>query len=164
MPKLVMEKIGTIKSRKGFSLMELMIVIVIIGILSAGALVIFGGKGEQAKQAATKGMFNEMSTYLGVEMMGCSMGETKTMNDNLTCSGRTAATVVAAMVTSMTNDQMNPYELDKSAVTSGGNNTSDSDAGFIRLSVSGTNIVVKVCHTKPCGTAANKTEKNIPFQ
>ena len=72
--------------------------------------------------------------------------------------------VIAAMVAAMTNDQMNPYELDKSAVTSGGNNTADTDAGFIRLSVSGVNINVKVCHTKPCSEAANKTDKNIPFQ
>ena len=144
--------------------MELMIVIVIIGILAAGSLVIFGGKGEQAKQASTKDMFGKMTTYLGVEMMGCSMGETKTMNDNLTCSGRTAPLVIVAMVKSMENDQMNPYELDKSAVTNGGNNTSDSDAGFIRLSVSGTKINVKVCHSKPCSEAANKTDKNIPFQ
>ena len=160
----MLTKMEKLRSKKGFSLMELMIVIVIIGILAAGALVIFGDKSEEAKQASTKKMFGEMATYLGVEMMSCSMGQSKTMNGNLTCSGRTASSVITAMVAAMDNDQMNPYELDKSAVTSGGNNTADTDAGFIRLSVSGVNIVIKTCHTKPCGTAANKNEKSIPFQ
>ena len=160
----MLKKIEKLRNKKGFSLMELMIVIVIIGILAAGSLIIFGDKGEKAKQASTKDMFGKMATFLGVEMMSCSTGDTTTMNGNLTCAGRTANSVITAMVTSMDGDQMNPYELDKSAVTSGGNNTADTDAGFIRLSVSGVNIVIKTCHTKPCSTAANKNEKSIPFQ
>ena len=160
----MLAKVEKLRSKKGFSLMELMIVIVIIGILAAGSLIIFGDKGEKAKQASTKDMFGKMATYLGVEMMSCSMAETTTMNGNLTCAGRTANSVITAMVTSMDGDQMNPYELDKSAVTSGGNNTADTDAGFIRLSVSGVNIDIKTCHTKPCSAAANKSLKQIAFQ
>ena len=92
------------------------------------------------------------------------MGQATTMNNNLTCAGRTASSVISAMVTAMDGDQMNPYQLDKSAVTSGGNNTADTDVGFIRLSVSGVNIDIKTCHTKPCSAAANKSEKSIAFQ
>ena len=43
-----------IKKPRGFSLMELMIVIVIIGILAAGSLIIFGDKTESAKIAMAK--------------------------------------------------------------------------------------------------------------
>ncbi len=39
---------------KGFTLMELMIVIVIIGILSAIGMVMFGGQSEKAKIAVVK--------------------------------------------------------------------------------------------------------------
>ena len=49
----MLTKIEKLRNKKGFSLMELMIVIVIIGILAAGSLIIFGDKGEKAKQAST---------------------------------------------------------------------------------------------------------------
>ena len=151
-------------NHRAFTLMELMIVIVIIGILSAVGMVMFGGQAEKAKIAATKSIQKQVTTYITIEMMNCSMGDTTTMGGSLTCSGRTAASVVSAAVTSQANEHQNPYEGDKSAVTSGGNNTADSDAGYIRLSVSGTNIIAKSCHTKACGTAANRDEKSIAFQ
>jgi len=90
------------------------------------------------------------------------MGETTAMDGNLTCSGRTADSVIAAAVIAK-DDVMNAYETDKQAVTSGGTNTSDSDAGYIRLSVSGKNIIIKTCHTKPCLTK-NQSSKTIAFQ
>ena len=39
---------------KGFSLMELMIVIVLIGILSASGIIFFGSRAEQARIEAAK--------------------------------------------------------------------------------------------------------------
>ena len=151
-------------SQKAFTLMELMIVIVIIGILSAVGMVMFGGQAEKAKAASTKSIQKQIVTYITVEMMNCNMGETKTMSDNLTCSGRTAASVVAAAVNAQKDEHDNPFATDNSAVTSGGNNTADTDAGYIRLSVSGTNIVAKSCNTLPCSTASNREEKSIAFQ
>ena len=62
------------------------------------------------------------------------------------------------------DEHKNPFDTDKAAVTSGGSNTADADAGYIRLSVSGQNIIAKSCHTTPCSTAANKDEKSIAFQ
>ena len=46
MKKIILQKVTV---RCGFSLMELRIVIVIIGILAAGSLIVFGDKGEKAK-------------------------------------------------------------------------------------------------------------------
>jgi|ETNmetMinimDraft_16_1059900.scaffolds.fasta_scaffold191100_1 prepilin-type N-terminal cleavage/methylation domain-containing protein len=152
------------KFLKAFTLMELMVVVVIIGILAAVGSAMFRGPTDKAMMNSTKAIDKQMTTYITVEMMNCSMGETTTMNGNLTCSGRSAASVVAAAVTSQANEQKNPFENDKAAVTSGGNNTAESDAGYIRLSVSGTDIVVKSCHTKPCDTVAMRQEKKIPFQ
>ena len=103
--------------------MELMIVIVIIGILAAVGMVTCGGQAGKAKIAATKSIHKQVVTYITVEMMNCSMGETKTMANNLTCQGRTAASVVAAAVNAQKTEHENPYQQDQAAVRSGGNNT-----------------------------------------
>ena len=144
--------------------MELMIVIVIIGILSAVGMVMFGGQAAKAKTAATKSIQKQLVTYITIEMMNCSMGETTTMGGSLTCSGRTPASVVTATVASQAGEHDNPYQTTTAAVTSGGNNTATGDAGFIRLSVSGQNIIVKSCHTEPCSAAGERQEKSIAFQ
>ena len=144
--------------------MELMIVIVIIGILSTVGMVMFGGQAKKAKIASTKAIHKQVVTYMTIEMMNCSMGDTTTMGGSLTCSGRTPASVVSATVTSQANEHENPYNNAVAAVTSGGSNTATSDAGFIRLSVSGQNIIAKSCHTDPCSAAKERDEKTIAFQ
>ena len=152
------------KFKRAFTLMELMIVIVIIGILSAVGMVMFGGQAAKAKTAATKSIQKQLVTYITIEMMNCSMGETTTMGGSLTCSGRTPASVVAAAVTAQAGEHNNPYQTTVAAVTSGGANTATGDAGFIRLSVSGQNIIAKSCHTQPCSAADERDEKTIAFQ
>ena len=49
--------------QRAFTLMELMIVIVIIGILSAIGMVMFGGQAEKAKIAAVKTNFKMVKNY-----------------------------------------------------------------------------------------------------
>ena len=151
-------------NHRAFTLMELMIVIVIIGILSAVGMVMFGGQAEKAKINSTKAIHKQVVTYITVEMMNCSMGDTTTMGGSLTCSGRTPTSVVAAAVTAQAGEHENPYQVGTAAVTSGGANTASSDAGFIRLSVSGQNIIAKSCHTQPCSAAGERDEKTIAFQ
>ena len=152
------------KFKRAFTLMELMIVIVIIGILATVGMVMFGGQAEKAKIASTKSIHKQVTTYITVEMMNCSMGDEKTMGGSLTCSGRTPASVVAATVTAQAGEHENPYQVGTAAVTSGGANTATGDAGFIRLSVSGQNIIAKSCHTQPCSAAGERNEKTIAFQ
>ena len=153
-----------IKFKRAFTLMELMIVIVIIGILATVGMVMFGGQAEKAKIASTKSIHKQVVTYITVEMMNCSMGDTTTMGGNLTCSGRTPTSVVAAAVKAQAGEHNNPYQTTVAAVTSGGANTATGDAGFIRLSVSGQNIIAKSCHTQPCSAADERDEKTIAFQ
>ena len=140
------------------------IILFVIAVLLDKAIV-FPGKNlprPTVKSEATKKGYSKMVAYITVEMMSCSIGETTTMSGNLTCHGRTADSVIAAAVIAK-DDVMNAYETDKQAVTSGGTNTSDSDVGYIRLSVSGENIIIKTCHKKPCLTK-NQSSKTIAFQ
>ena len=160
----MMKKNLKLLKTKAFSLIELMVVIVIIGILAIGYVKLFGTGSTKAMEAKSKDGFSKIVEYISVEMLACNMGETSTMGGKLTCLNRTAATVVAATVDASKDVQMNPYIQDNSAVTSGGNNTADSDAGYIRLSVSGTNIVAKTCHTKSCSESKNQRSETIALQ
>ena len=54
-------------NHRAFSLMELMIVIVIIGILAAGSLIIFGDKSEKAKINTSKANLKTISKWLAAE-------------------------------------------------------------------------------------------------
>ena len=60
--------------QKAFTLMELMIVIVIIGILAAVGMVTFGGQAEKAKIAATKANHKMITKMTAVKNMTCTAG------------------------------------------------------------------------------------------
>ena len=59
--------------------MELMIVIVIIGILSAVGMVMFGGQAEKAKIAVVKSNLKMVTKFISFELMNCIInGKIKT--------------------------------------------------------------------------------------
>ena len=61
--------------------MELMIVIVIIGILSAVGMVMFGGQTEKAKIAAIKAQHSMIKKYISAEILKCELGNSKVFLD-----------------------------------------------------------------------------------
>ena len=42
--------------------------------------------------------------------------------------------------------------------------TKDKDAGYINLSATGSDVVVKTCHTKPCSDEDNRISKTIEIK
>ena len=66
--------------QKAFTLMELMIVIVIIGILSTVGMVLFGGQAEKAKAAATKANHTTIVRFIKTNLMKCSLGQELIVN------------------------------------------------------------------------------------
>ena len=59
--------------KNAFTLMELMIVIVIIGILSAVGMVMFGGQAEKAKAAAVKQNCRNTASAIGAKFFYCAL-------------------------------------------------------------------------------------------
>lgn len=115
-----------------------------------------------SKYNATKVIHAQTFKYIVAETMGCTLGETTMMDGNLTCSELNAANVVDATVKTLTDK--NPYSKKINAVRISTNNTLKKDVGFVNLSVSGTNVVVKSCHTKPCSDKNNRRSDTIEIK
>ena len=61
----------------GFSLIELLVVVAIIGILAAVGVVAYQGYTASAKEAVAKSNHNKIVEFIQYKVMKCSMGETE---------------------------------------------------------------------------------------
>ena len=151
------------KKIKGFTLIELLVVVAIIGILAAVGVVAYSGYTAGAKKQAAKSNQAAVAKYVAAELQKCNLGETKAMDDNLTCSGNDGAKTIDAAVLALA-DFKNPYSTSNKAVTDGGNATADTDVGYVRMTSSGNDITIETCFTTSCGTAANRSSNKVKVE
>ena len=137
-------------AQKGFTLIELMIVVAIIGILAAVGVVAYNGYTASAKVNAAKTMHSQTVKYISAEIQKCSLGESKFMGTNQDCPA-TAAKAVTGAVNTMTDK--NPYSTANAAVVS----SSSFVAGQVSVSSSGTTVTVKTCTKSGCASADQLT-------
>ena len=95
--------------QQAFTLMELMIVIVIIGILSAVGMVMFGGQAEKAKVNVTKANLAIIKKYIKTELMKCELGETIVMDGYLNCADITKGGIDLKAVNALFDVIKDPY-------------------------------------------------------
>ena len=148
-------------NRKAFTLMELMIVIVIIGILSAVGMVMFGGQSEKAKIAATKANHKNIVKYMTVEVLSCSLGESSVMNGNLNCPITNSSQIIAAIhksSTGISDSFKNPYNPTESAINkSWYDYNNDANIGRTLMGQNAwNNVLLATCFKLPCNNAKNR--------
>ena len=109
--------------QRAFTLMELMIVIVIIGILSAVGMVMFGGQAEKAKRIATISNHNNLAKLMQFNIMKGLMGDKIYLTSNSTgatveiyCCPINASTARSRYVTHLRwSGWKNPYDTAEEA-------------------------------------------------
>ena len=160
--------------QRAFTLMELMIVIVIIGILSAVGMVMFGGQAEKAKIAAAKSNHKSVVKYISVEVMKCELGETSVMDGELLCSNANIGIKIAeaalrnANTSKTLSNIKNPYDTKVLSLRkqSGHSTGADADVGYINVGGHNTIPLVAVngCVALKCDPTPNRIWANLCFQ
>ena len=150
--------------QKAFTLMELMIVIVIIGILAAVGMVTFGGQAEKAKIAASKTNFKNATKWIRLELIKCNAGLSDKMftsnpqscpitHSNTFSSGMNNACRARGGVFS---EIKNPYDQTIRACRLAIEYKRDVDVGYFNWSQKDwQNIRFSSCWKKPCNDTNN---------
>ena len=60
------------------------------------------------------------------------------------------------------NIYLRPAEIKTLRIST--NNNTDEDVGYVNLSTSGSNVIVKSCHKKPCSDENNRLSKTISIE
>ena len=108
--------------------------------------------------------------YIQEEIFKCSNDESNIiMKGYLSCSEITATKVIESTHKTFnrpTLPQFNPYlrpaEIKTLRIST--NNNTDEDVGYVNLSTSGSDVVVKSCHKKPCSNEINRRSDTIEIK
>ena len=134
------------------------ILIVIFIILSLIANFAFTGFTGPAKTNAAKTMHAQTVKYISAEIQKCKLGESKFMSNNQDCPATALKAINGAVATMI---DKNPFDTAKLSIRLSNSNTNDEDVGYISLSASGSDIIIKTCIKKPCNKEANRQSSTV---
>lgn len=150
-------------NKKGFSLVELLIVVAIIGILTAVAIPMYNNYQTTAKVNATKANHKNFDNFIRAEFTKCSAGGQN--NVYLAGAGTAYCSWSVAnwrnyLINHFNNGlkAKNPHNPSENAVHSG----SGYYKGRTYLFTSGNNVYLRTCFQDSCNSGNNRLEAIIP--
>ena len=117
---------------------------------------------KSAYTSAVKTIHAQTIKYISSELDKCRLGDATAMNGLLNCSEYNAETVMVAIL--KTSLDKNPFNTTYNAVRSSSSNTKDEDVGYVSLSSSGSNIIIKSCNKTPCKKEENRLQDSIEIE
>ena len=98
---------------KAFTLIELMVVVIILGILSSVGFSIYKGFVNSTESTATKSNCSYVKKYIKNELALCKLGNQKVMNSKLNCQNYIANDVAVACMDSLAPSFPNDFDPKK---------------------------------------------------
>ena len=151
-------------NRKGFSLIELLVVVAIIGILAAVGIVAYSGYTASARVNAVRQNLSTAIKYIENEKAKCELGETTVMGTLPCTSLRSGNTGIALAMHLFNNIQtllpnhVNPHDTDEHFFPIGGGVSWEEGQAF--MSGSGNQVQINTCLEDPC-TGNNRIQTFI---
>ena len=115
--------------------------------------------GKEARVMATKTIHAQTVKYISGELNRCTQNETSIMNNTLMCSEINSTNVIQAALILLKDK--NPFDHVKNSVRQADSNTNDEDVGYVSLSSSGSNIIIKSCNKTPCKKEENRKQSTV---
>ena len=122
---------------------------------------IFAVDSVNAKSVVTKTINAQTIKYISAEIQRCKLGDSKFMNNNQDCPATVLKAINGAVAT-MTH--VNPYDTAKLSIRLSNSNTNDEDVGYVSLSGSGSDIIIKTCNKTPCKKEENRLQDSIGIE
>ena len=138
----------------------LIFVLLTIGLPLSG-IGVYNLMQSSSKISDTKTNHSQTIKYISAELQKCKLGYSKFMGNNQECPATTSKVIIGAVAT-MTD--VNPYDSSKLSIRTSNSNTNDEDVGYIRLSASGSNIIIKTCNKTPCSKEENRESRTVSIE